>query len=105
MNHKEDGPNASEQALMDQTNALLTDLLNVLEKHWPACELRTEYCIGKHANDMILEFAGNDAMHAKALMFLSIIRAAKLHAELKSLREDVAKSATEAIRIMEEWPK
>lgn len=82
-------PDAGQRAMFDQTNALIVEVVSTIINHWPTCQLSPDDCIGANANAAIVHFASRSADQTRALLFLSIIYAAKEHADNIQLREQV----------------
>lgn len=64
-------------AMIDQADAAVSAILKEIEIHRPVCQVGEEYCVGKTATRLVFEFAGGDTYKTRALIFMSLIRAAK----------------------------
>lgn len=74
-------------ALLDQTNALLDDVIDTIEKHWPGCLLNAKECVGDKAWKLIIDYVCGDSDRTKALLFVGIIRATENHMQVTELRD------------------
>ena len=87
-----DEPEPFQTALMDQTNRLLDDVLDAVEKHWTVCGWTDDQCcIGEEATHMIGKWLfGPSATqnHLEALLLMSISRAARLRFQIEGGKDD-----------------